>query len=328
MSLTDAWKQWLDDPARTGTSPFALVEAAVAEVAPEGASRHERLLRGEQNEVYAVTTSTDRELIVRISRRPSSPFPGERWIIESLRAAGVPTPKVLLVQDFTDRSEPVSICIQERLPGIPLADLVEGSSALGEGERHRYAIECGRMLRRIHSVPTNGYGFLDAEGSGAEENWGEFLTIPVRHRDRFASAATSGGLTLDEFDAALLLLHAGATRLAGIAPSVVHQDFLSKHVLVKDDDIVGVIDFEVSRGGDGLYDLAIWDLYHGIRFPLDWFLQGYAPNPSDLPIDVTDRLWLYKLHFALRILLYSATGFSGFASLAAAAARVALDELG
>ena len=94
--MTSAWKQWLADPSRTGTSPAEVVEAAVVAATGSAAATTERLLHGESNEVYDVSTEDGQRVVVRLSPRRPSLFPAERWAIEQSAAAGVPAPDVLL----------------------------------------------------------------------------------------------------------------------------------------------------------------------------------------------------------------------------------------
>jgi aminoglycoside phosphotransferase (APT) family kinase protein len=323
--MSDTWKAWLANPELTGTTRPETIEDAVSRVTSSHIASCERLFRGEQNEVYAIATEADDGLIVRISRRPQSPFLGERWTIEALRAAGVPTPEVLLVEPLSGGTTD-SVCIQRRLPGVPLADLTDGPVTLRAQDRRAYARAAGSMLRRIHSVPTDGYGFLDDEGRGRDDDWGVFLRMPAHHSDRFRPAALAGGLTPDDFDQAVRFLEAAAIEFATTPPRVVHGDFLPKHILVHHGEITGVIDFEVSRGGDGVYDLAMWDVYYGPVFSLEDVLAGYF-DTSEPPNDIDYRLDCYRLHFALRILFYSATGYRAFAPLAVQTARQSMDRV-
>ncbi|SKC92088.1 phosphotransferase family protein [Maledivibacter halophilus] len=78
-------------------------------------------------------------------------------------------------------------------------------------------------------------------------------------------------------------------------PSIVHMDYRPGNILIKDSNIVGLLDFETVRIGSADVDfskikLFVWDLYPGSRKS---FLLGYS-NIRSLP-DIERTLPFYQL---------------------------------
>src|SRR5215213_7907012 len=44
-------------------------------------------------------------------------------------------------------------------------------------------------------------------------------------------------------------------------PRLLHGDWLPEHVLVRNDAVVGIIDFGNTRSGDPAYDIAYWQFF-------------------------------------------------------------------
>lgn len=82
-------------------------------------------------------------------------------------------------------------------------------------------------------------------------------------------------------------------------PCLVHFDYRPGNILIKDDKLVGVIDFESSRGGSADIDFTkisdqLWSLYPGSK---ELFLKGYQ---SVRPVpDYEQNLAMYRVHNAI-----------------------------
>ncbi|MBN2794286.1 MAG: aminoglycoside phosphotransferase family protein [Clostridia bacterium] len=96
-------------------------------------------------------------------------------------------------------------------------------------------------------------------------------------------------------------------------PSLIHFDFRPGNILVKENKIVGLIDFESSRGGSTDIDFTkvkvyVWDLYSHTK---EAFIKGYESVRVLPPIDKTLPLYLF---------------FNGFGGLAWCARRNKLED--
>src|ERR1700682_2001365 len=109
------------------TSP-EMVDSFVQKATGDKVETQKRLMRGEANEVYDVTTTSGEEVIVRVSNEEYETFGKEKWAIEQCQQIGVPVPKVLLVEDDRTEGKFRSVCILEKLKGQPLNQRVQDNS--------------------------------------------------------------------------------------------------------------------------------------------------------------------------------------------------------
>jgi Ser/Thr protein kinase RdoA (MazF antagonist) len=305
-------------------SPVAVIAGAVRRATGAALLRHERILAGLTNEVYAATAADGQAVIVRISHAPGPQFEQERWAIERCREAGVPVPEILALDHDVPvpggaGAERVSICVERTLPGEPLGRIVR---ARGAGDPLSTALlrEAGAVLARIHRIPTQGYGPLDAAGRGAWPSWDAFLLGPLdapatRARvERVRRASPNGGLVADSIEAAAELLHARRGVLRAWPARLVHHDYEPWHIFADATPgvarLTGVIDHESCRGGDPAYDLAQWHVVHDVYAPVAPLVEGYraAGGWTD---GFDARLRLSLVHYRLRGLLQRFGGDAG-----------------
>lgn len=274
MPTDDA--RWLAELHERWTSPDHVVDDTVRRASGSAAAARERIVGGEGNEVWAVTTSSGDDLVVRISH--STTFAGERWAAEQSRRAGVPVPEILLVDD---RVAPgVAIWVHRRVPGEPLGSLPAGEAEL------RLTEEAGEILARIHSVGAMGNGRIDERGRASFERFGDFLGWD----DGAADAALANGIARTDLDEAAAIVDA----CDGWAdpPHLLHGDWLAEHVLVRDGRVVAIIDFGGAANGDAAYDIAYWRFFRAAEeHTMDAVIRGYRrardPGPSlDLRVHV------------------------------------------
>lgn len=122
-------------------------------------------------------------------------------------------------------------------------------------------------------------------------------------RSRIIEAGERVGVDMAQIDAALKAIRSGEELYVGIKPHLLHGDVSTKHFMVKDDHMVGIIDFESCKGGDPVYDLAWFDYFFGKDIPLEWLKEGYAV-PEVLDNNFERKLLLYKLHLGLGFIDY------------------------
>ncbi|MDQ3702854.1 MAG: aminoglycoside phosphotransferase family protein, partial [Chloroflexota bacterium] len=249
-------------------SPPEVIAGAVHRATGAEMAGHERIMAGLSNEVYAATSADGQAVIVRISHASGPQFAQERWAIERCREAGVPVPEILyLVHDVAvpgGAAERVSICVERTLAGEPLGRLVMAWGA-DDARSTTLLREAGAVLARMHTIPTEGYGYLDGAGHGRWPTWDafllEFLGDPaLRERlEQRRRTAPSGGIVAGTIDAAVGMLQARREVLRAQPARLVHHDYEPWHIFADatpgEEHITGVIDHESCRGGDPAYDL-------------------------------------------------------------------------
>jgi Ser/Thr protein kinase RdoA (MazF antagonist) len=285
-------------------TPLNVVAAAVAEVAKAPVLDIRRIVAGEQNEVYDVALERAPSLIVRISHQGPEAHDREAWVLGQCAARGIPAPRVHALRRVEVGSEWRSIIVMEKLPGERLCDVNRA-----ELDLRRVLGEVGEWLTELHSIPVQGFGYLDGSGVGYRATIDDWLAGSLTTATHvFEEAGRSVGLEaatirgwvreiVDSFRAAL-------PRVA-----LIHNDLLANHVLVHDGHLSGIIDFGEIAAEPAAIDFARWDFNEGERFPVEWIQAGYRdPSPFEAPNDRTYRaLWLATGLWLMR--WYHGTGF-------------------
>lgn len=229
------------------------------------------------NEVYDVVLDSGRQVMMRVSHdHDDRLFEGERWALDAAREVGVPTPRVLSVERLDD----VHICIEEKLPGTPLHALLDA------GERPRRAIhQLGSLLARIHSVPVDGFGYLQPDGRGWPVTFADIMVDLIDQRAEVLSAARHWSIPDADVDRGLALLAEHRDLYARDTPVLLHGDFTPDNILVDGDRISGIIDMQDAMGGHPLFELTPWQLYVSDRVPLAEVLRTYDSDVVREPLD-------------------------------------------
>lgn len=287
MNEETRWKEQLH---AQWTTPDEVIRDLVLRATGSVIAARSRIIGGEGNEVWSITSKAGDKLIIRISHWTT--FAAEQWATEQACGAGVPVPEILLVDNNVavgDRH--LAIWIHRRIEGQAL-DTLQHQQAL-----RRLTADAGELLARIHSVHTVGYGPLDGQGRGLLGGFSEVLMWNA------GDAALVHGISMAEIDRAVYLIESHQ-HLWAAPPRLLHGDWLAEHVIVRDDRVAGIIDFGNTRSGDPALDLAYWQFFWDTeRYPLASLLDGYrrAGNAGE-HLDV--RLNLCRLGLSMRALGY------------------------
>lgn len=246
-----------------------------------------RIVAGEGNEVYDVTLEGASSLIVRISHRGPESHDREAWVLGQCDSLGIQAPRVHLHKHLEVGSDRRSVIVMEKLAGERLCDLdpdeVDLPGVLGG---------VGAWLRRLHSIPVHGFGYLDGSGGGKHatmEGWLAGFGLEARV---FEDAGRSVGLeaaTIRGWVAEIV----DSFRAVPPRITLIHNDLLADHVLVHDGQLSGVIDFGEIAAEPAVSEFAKWDFNEGDRLPVKWIQDGYGdPSLFQPPNDRTYRaLW-------------------------------------
>ena len=201
----------------------------------------------------------------------------EAWACEQVRAAGVPAPRVLAV-DTSTTLIPCSFFLMEQVAGQPLSSLT-----LPAAQHRRVVRQIGHVVRRIHTIPLDGFGWLDEAGyratgqvHGAAPTWPAAILaeVPASLAYLEQTAAIDPGLanTIRRLIDAYRPLLEGTT-----AGSLLHGDLGALHVWVDPvrERVTGIVDWGERSVGDPMWDLAAyeWD-------DVPVLLEGYAPDAA------------------------------------------------
>ena len=284
-------------------TPLNIVVAAVGEVAKAPVLDLRRIVAGEQNEVYDVTLERAPSLIVRISHGGPEAHDREAWVLGQCASRGIRAPRVHALRRVEVGSEQRSIIVMEKLPGERLCDVNPD-----ELDVRRVLGDVGAWLTELHSIPVQGFGYLDGSGVGKFPTMDDWLAGLTTGAPVFEEAGRSVGL-----DAATIRgwLREIVDSFGASPPRValLHNDLLANHVLVHDGHLSGIIDFGEVAAEPAASDFARWDFQEGERFPVEWIQAGYGDRSLfEAPNDRTYRaLWLANGLWHLR--WYYETGF-------------------
>lgn len=275
-------------------TPIQVVDEAIREATGSPPRRVKRLLVSYSNDVYEAIAEDGRELIVRVHAHGEPGYFGrERWALERCREAGIPVPIILsLIDDERDGTRR-SIAVQTKLPGAPM-DRANAGNDLAPGVRGRLVEQAGALLRVVHSVGAVGFGVIDDAGTASCSSWSS-LTDRFDTR-RLVDLADSVALDPDLVRAALERLRSGVSTHDAGPTCLLHGDFAPKHILVEDERVTGIIDFEFARSGYPAADLAFW--HYGGPETFEHLIAGYGVEPDP------ELLLLHSLDISLSYLDY------------------------
>jgi aminoglycoside phosphotransferase (APT) family kinase protein len=277
--------------------PEDLVARAADRATGSAPTNVTRLFVSYSNDVYDV----DGSFIVRAHRDDPRHFDRERWALVQAAAAGVPVPEVLLLEDAEVGGALWSVCVQTKLAGVPLIDLVADRP-----DTDAYAgvlQEAGVALAGVHSVATTGLGYVDGSGRAPDISSAERLTY--RDADELSELAIGTGIEGALVAEACRLVAANVALWDRAPRNLVHGDFSSKHILVEGSQLSGVLDFEFAASGDAAHDIAYWDYQEGYWESTTPLLAGYETIATGAE-GLGQRVALLRLCVSLDYIAYHA----------------------
>lgn len=247
------------------TTRRPVIDSVVRSVCGREVERLVALTGGGLHETYRVELRDDVPVVIRIARMPVPWFTAEEHVMAQAREVGVPTPDVLGIEHVDLDGELLSFSILRLVAGRSLAEL---AAELPASDLERLVMEGGELLARVHTVVPDGG--IRHELEPPDEGFVSRV-VCVAH-DALGPAAAA----VVERGADLLraeVLTRPAPRL-----SLAQGDWLPKHLLIDDEAIVGVIDWEFAGPASPAFDLARWEVSagDGLQDRSDLLRRGYA----------------------------------------------------
>ena len=226
---------------------------------------------GLSNSVYEVRVK-EGDFIVRTHEKPTkfNDYLKERWAMEAARAAGVPTPRVLEVDNAADGRP---YMISEKVHGV------DGRM----GPRRIELVEArGRAAAQLHKVPTRGFGpIVDWSGNmlSRHESWRHWLGEGFEVERRLGVLLKHR--VIDARQAGRLRRRAAEMARWRKRPVLHHGDLRLKNAIVDPDSgrLLAVLDWENCISAPAPFwdlSLALHDL--GVD-EKEAFLAGYGMKP-------------------------------------------------
>jgi aminoglycoside phosphotransferase (APT) family kinase protein len=299
------YQTFIKDKHELFRTPHEIIDAAILKATGSPVSGKCRIIKGEANEVHDVKTEDGQEVVIRIAHNHWSKetFQKEKWALEECAKVGVPVPTVLHLENLVHDGQHLMISVENKLPGIPMNELAHLREPENKIEFDNIIQKAGQILARIHSVRTNGFGDLDAEGKGECNSVADILGNEYIQQDVMLEVAKKVSLDPKIILRALEILREQGAKYPVIESRLVHEDYSPKHILLEGDQITGIIDFENATGGDPIKDFAYWDFYTSDEYPFESLKAGYT-NKSLFGPDFGRRLVLWKIFIGLVNLRY------------------------
>lgn len=164
----------------------------------------------------------------------------------------IPTPEIV---DRGWEHDAVPYLVMERSPGDNIEDAYDG---LDPDRVDAIVDQAGGFLGEAHaSVELEGYGYLDIkELTGEHDDWRSFMDEHVQEQ----CAALAGTV----FDPGALMLRVSQQWdryrdlvPEDVEPAIVHNDYRPGNMLVDDDTVTAVLDWDNAFAGDALYDYVM-----------------------------------------------------------------------
>lgn len=218
----------------------------------------QRVVRGDDNEVYRVELADSSVVYPRIRRPGTGGVRQEAWAMEQARLAGVPVPDVLLVEAIDAGEGDQQAMVVAGAPGRQLSELLP---ELSPEARRTAMTNVGRVLALVHAVPTPGVWRPDDKDvwPTATEVRRGFIAERTAEREHLVAA----GLTTAEIDKTIELVGASPHTPPRANPVLCHGDISPEHVFVDDGlRICGLIDWGLWHGGSAVGELAYAAMRH------------------------------------------------------------------
>lgn len=211
-----------------------MVSAQLLELVPGAAEIRDvkRLTGGASRETWSFDALIDgawRPLVLRRDRAGRAPMTREAQAFEAAARAGVPEPEIVARDEM--------LLIMERVEGETIARRIlrdERFAAI----RPRLAEQCGEILARIHSIPREAIPGLEAPDPLTE-------TRAMIHSFADPSPALELGLAWLE-----------RNRPETEGEVVLHGDFRLGNLIIGEDGVRAVLDWELVHRGDPFQDLG------------------------------------------------------------------------
>jgi len=224
--------------------------------------------KGRSTFVYRVITNCG-SYYMRFLPEDAS-FAAEVLAHNAMRSAGVRVPQVIAFEDKNELTglsamlldEIPGICIEEHKPKRNLQDIVR---------------EAGRQLALIHSIPIDGFGWIDrssydtlkGEKASFDEYFSEYLNHDLQALRQYPFS--------EEEVMEITDLMMKAKEILNVKKAVlVHGDFDISHIFHSSGKFSGIIDFGEIRGNNPLFDLATFVGFYQDRELYSYLLEGYS----------------------------------------------------
>lgn len=282
-------------------TPDEVIYDVVKEGTDKEVASKKRIITGEANEVYDITLKGGKHVILRVSTSGYPNFLQEKWAIGKVKKLGVPVPEIILIKYLTIEGKEKSLCLMEKVEGEPLERGNIDFGKLDLNTRKSLINQAGKLLAKIHSVKTEGFGWIIGAGKSEFKTSDEWLDNLINQREQFEKMAAEEDIDKQVIVRAIRIIRSFKGLYSKIIPHLNHGDFGHKHFMVTDNKITCILDWGGVRSDTPVSDFAWWDYWFGEFIPTEWLKEGYT-NKSLFDNHFEDFLHLLRLFRGLETL--------------------------
>ena len=240
-----------------------------------------------------------KDFVIRINSR-SDGFEKDKYAFEHFSTAVIPIPKVLEIGRFDNM---YYYAISEKAQGKILQNL-------SDAEYKETFPELFDILNSIHniSIPeVSGFGCWSIDGSMETKTWKDYVLAVDKYAvgsvdkpSLFETSFLEKDIWDDTYKQMKLLL--------SYCPEdkyLIHGDYGTDNVTANQAKITGVFDWEGSKYGDFLYDIAWLNFWNPERNSMTFFKDYYTKVKPEKNFE--ERVLCYQLRIGLSSLSFYAT---------------------
>lgn len=274
--MTKNYDKYLEELHKKNQTPDEIIREVVREATGKEIKEKQRVVAGEVNEVYRVTTTSGLVVFLRIARKSKPEFGQEVWAINQAKKIGLPVPETLLVKHLTIDEQLTSFCVQRELPGQVMERGSFDYHQMDKKVFRKLINEAGLLLSKIHTITTDGFGDLDGNGKGKYKNLKTFWPINAKHEKEYVDMAKNIHFPENKMITIFGVIQKKVGELPkSTTPILNHGDYGLKHLMYDGKNICGILDWGEVNGNHPIYDLVRWDYWFGDEIPTKWLIEGY-----------------------------------------------------
>ena len=203
----------------------------------------------------------------------------QQWINHEAIIEGVLTAKIITT-DTSHEFCPFDFQIMEYINGQTLYELRNDEELVCD-----ILTQVSKELNKLHDVKVNGFGLL---GSNLYKSWNGFLNHNYEKHLMYLSlnkiidhnkSKTLFQYDFPEYDE---------------MPCLLHGDLSYNNIIVKNRQLMGILDWDDALFCDPVFDLANFATFHPEK-RYDYFLNSFKNKPDDF----YQRFWLYFLRISV-----------------------------
>lgn len=298
---SDTYNKFLTSMHGKLNTPEEIVHDVVKEGTGLNFSKKEKIIVGEINEVYEITLSNDQQVILRISHDGPPNFQQEKWAINKCKNVGVPVPEILSIKYVTISGKQHSMCLMKKIEGEPLQGGKIDYNKLDLETKRNLINQAGEILSKIHSLSTTGFGWITGGGKAEFPTAEGLLMDKINSQDKLEKIATEEDIDHGDIKKAIGVLNKFIELYSQKIPNLNHGDFSLQHFMVKNNKIVGILDWGSVRSDTPVYDFSTWDYWFGDEIPTEWLKESYR-NQSLFDDNFNGFLHMQRIFNGLEIL--------------------------